>query len=192
MDEPGIIPDSSAEWLRLARAGNTKAFERLMEAHERQVFRTAMRLLGRREDAQDAAQEVFLKLYKNLNRIDEGRALAAWLYTVTVNVCRDLGRKRKIQILRPLEGMHLEAQPVALNEGPGALSLEQQRKVLASALESLTPRERAAVVLRDLEGLEMSEAARILGVAEVTVRSQLSVARLKLKRFTGKLFRRAP
>src|SRR5690242_14629893 len=77
-----------------AQAGDRAAFERLMRQHERLVLTTALRLLGNREDARDAAQEVFLRLYRNLAKVESARNLAGWLYRVTVNVCHDQRRKR--------------------------------------------------------------------------------------------------
>jgi len=80
--------------LRDAKAGDRAAFEQVVLRHERRVLLTALRLLGRWEDAQDAAQEVFVRLHRYLARFDETLELAPWLYRMTVNVCRDIGRKR--------------------------------------------------------------------------------------------------
>lgn len=82
-----------AQLLRRAKAGDNAAFEQIVIEHERRVLLTALRLLGRIEDAQDASQEVFLRLHKHLRRFDEAREFTPWLYRVTVNVCRDIGRK---------------------------------------------------------------------------------------------------
>ncbi len=71
------------------------AFERIMTECERRVLRIALRLLNNPQDAQDAAQEVFLRLYKHLDRLDETRGYEAWLFRVSVNVCRDMGRTRR-------------------------------------------------------------------------------------------------
>jgi RNA polymerase sigma-70 factor, ECF subfamily len=148
------------------------AFESLMLAHERQVLRVALRLLGNLEDAQDAAQEVFFRLYRHLGRIDAERVLAAWLYRVTVNVCRDLLRKRHPG--GPLED--LPASPVDASAG-------ERRRMLHESLKILGEKERAALVLREIEGLETSEVAAILGCSETTVRSQVSTAKAKITSF---------
>src|SRR5262252_5254747 len=87
--------EEAARRLSLARSGDAAAFEWLLRAHEVQVARTALRLTGNRQDAQDAAQEVFLRLHRSLGRIDDTRNLSGWLYRVTVNVCRDILRKRQ-------------------------------------------------------------------------------------------------
>jgi RNA polymerase sigma-70 factor (ECF subfamily) len=157
-------------------------FEQIMMLHERQVYVTALRLLGRREDAQDAAQEVFLRLHRHLDRVDHSR-LSPWLYRVTVNVCRDLARER-LRHAGPTAGDNYAA------DGPdpqGAAGLAERRRLVTEALGKLPERERAAVVLRDIEGLSTHEVARILGSAEVTVRSQISSARRKMRGFIEKL-----
>src|SRR5579864_5052818 len=81
--------------LERAKGGDLDAFDRLMRMHERQVLTTALRLLGNMEDAQDAAQETFLRLYKSLNRLPDLLEIKSWLYRVTVNVCNDAHRKRR-------------------------------------------------------------------------------------------------
>src|SRR5688572_17272333 len=75
-------------------AGDPNAFEFIVRRHERRVLTLAMRLLAAPEDAQDAAQEVFLRAFKYLHRLDTEKPIEPWLIRMTVNVCRDLGRKR--------------------------------------------------------------------------------------------------
>jgi RNA polymerase sigma-70 factor (ECF subfamily) len=104
----GCTPSSTEEFsrlLKLARSGDMAAFERIMVHHERHVLLTALRLLGRWEDAQDAAQEVFIRLYKYLHRFDEKREFLPWLYRMTVNVCRDISRKQPRAGLLSLDQM---------------------------------------------------------------------------------------
>jgi RNA polymerase sigma-70 factor, ECF subfamily len=159
-------------------ASSGKTFEGLVTAHERMVLRVAYRLLGRLEDAQDAAQEVFLRLFRNLDRI--GADPKSWLYRVTVNVCNDHHRRRKA-VLEMDSRPHSAADPAPDPER--ALALEERKRLVTEGLQTLPERERAAVVLRDIEGLSTAEVAGILGVEEVTVRSQVSSARLKLAKY---------
>ena len=157
--------------LALARAGSKSAFEQLVVEQERLVLRTAWRLLGVREDAQDAAQEVFLRLYKNVGKLRDDTAIEAWLYRVTVNVCQDTRRKRSAQVFEDLPRAAVE------NE----FEIEQQTAAVAALLAELPDKERAALVLREIEGLTTREVAGILGSSEVTVRTQIASARSKLK-----------
>src|SRR5579862_7659773 len=82
-------PEALTGLLEAARSGDLAAFEILMRRHERLVLATALRLLGRMEDAQDVSQDVFLKLYRNLGKVAATQNLSGWLYRVTVNVCHD-------------------------------------------------------------------------------------------------------
>ncbi len=178
-------PEEPATVLDAARAGDLAAFEALMRQYERLVLATALRMLGGLEDAQDASQEVFFRLYRNLGKV-ESRSLSSWLYRVTVNVCHDLRRKRGQSV--PVE----EAGDVAARESdPQQLTAEAEReRALAMSLRMLPEKERAALVLRDLEGLSTGEVARVLGSSEATVRSQVSRARIKVKDFLERYFRR--
>ena len=156
-----------------------------MRRHERLVLGTALRLLGNLEDAQDASQEVFLKLYRNLGKLATEANASAWLYRVTVNVCRDAGRKRRP--MAPVE----ELEALAAGESRGDAGEDQERRrALALGLRRLSERERTAVVLRDLEGLDTGEVARAMGTTEATVRSQISQARMKMREFLEGYLRR--
>lgn len=157
--------------------GRQETFEGLMRAHEGRVLRTALRMLGRLEDAQDAAQEVFLRLYRFLDKLDLEREAAPWLYRMTVNVCCDLLKKRPPAA--PLEFEPPSREPSADQRMEDA----ERKRLLEQGLMTLGEKERAAVVLRDVEGLETAEVARILGSSEGTVRSQVSLARVKLRRY---------
>jgi RNA polymerase sigma-70 factor (ECF subfamily) len=156
------------------RAGG-RVFEELVTAHERMVLRTAYRLLGRLEDAQDAAQEVFLRLFRNLGRMEGDPK--AWLYRVTVNVCNDHHRRR--MPVAELDEHRADPAP----DPERALTLDERKRLLVDGLATLAERERACVVLRDIEGLSTAETAAILGVEEGTVRSHISTARVKLARY---------
>jgi RNA polymerase sigma-70 factor, ECF subfamily len=179
---PPTRPEAS-DWIRRARGGDDEAFARLVEAHQRMVLRTGLRLLGRLDLAQDAAQEAFLRLHRHLDRVDESRELGPWLYRVVVNVCRDMSKRSGARVLaldEARETQDVRSDPRALDE---ALRIAEQRRLVQAALLTLPLREREAIVLRDIEGLATSEVARILGSSEGTVRSQVSTARLKIKRY---------
>lgn len=150
-------------------------FERLVRLHERMVLGVAYRLLGRMEDAQDAAQEVFLRLFQKRGQIQGDPK--PWLYRVTVNVCNDWYRKRSA-VTEPDEHA-ADPSPDALT----AITLDERKRLLSEGLKTLGEKERAAIVLRDIEGLSTQEVAKILGVEEVTVRSQICIARMKLAKY---------
>ena len=185
-----VAPEARAPNV-LPKAGIQNTFERLVKTHERRVFRTAWRLLGRLEDAQDAAQEVFLRLFRYHDRVDPDRPLEPWLYRVTVNVCRDLGRRRSVRQAMSLEEAEL-ARPLKSTEpDPGTVaSVAEERRIVEQALATLAEKERMALVLRDVEGLSTAEVAEILGSSQTTVRSQISRARLKIKKHRDRHMKR--
>lgn len=181
-------PEDRARTVAAAKVGDLQAFERLLRQHERLVLATALRLLGNLEDAQDAAQEVFLKLHRNLAKVQLSGNLTAWLYRVTVNVCHDHHRRRP-ETAALDEAGHLAGSAADPHQ---ELADAERKRALALSLHRLSQKERAALVLRDLEGLSTAEVAAALGSSEATVRSQISKARVKIKKFLDQYFRRRP
>ncbi len=182
--EAGDSREGRDSVLDAARTGDRAAFDLLMRRHERLVLGTACRLAGNLEDAQDASQEVFLRLYRNLAKLDAGN-LAAWLYRVTVNVCNDARRRRPATV--PVD----DAAELAVAGDPQQSADEAERRaLLLRSLRMLPEKERAALVLRDLEGLSTAEVAGVLGSSVGTVRSQISKARLKMRSFVERYSRR--
>ena len=177
-DPEGKAEAEFALVLQRAIAGDASAFEQIIIRYERRVLTLAWRLLASAEDAQDAAQEVFLRAFRFLHRFDTRRPFEPWLVRMTVNVCRDFGRKRQRQ---PNALIDTNALP-AKSDPHADFHSEEQRQILYTALQHLPEKERAAVVLRDIEGLSTAEVAEILGSSEATVRSQISNARLKIKK----------
>jgi RNA polymerase sigma-70 factor (ECF subfamily) len=157
----------------LAAAG-TESFDQVLRRREGQVLRTAFRILGNWADAEDVAQETFLRLHRHGLRFEHDAALGAWLYRVTVNLCIDWGRKS-----RPSAELTDNLSQAAVAEL--GLIREQQRQRLMAALAKLPVKERAAVVLREIEGLSTAEVAAALGVKEGTVRSQIFSAMARLR-----------
>ena len=185
MAAPVERPDDGAGAIAAAKAGDLAAFESLMRQHERLVLGTAVRLLGKLEDAQDASQEVFLRLYRNLGKIGAVENVTGWLYRVTVNVCHDMTRKRPAQV-------GVDEIPELVDTGADrqqSATRAERQHALQMSLRFLSEKERAAMVLRDLEGLSTGEVARVLGSSEATVRSQISKARIKVRGFMERYFR---
>ncbi len=147
--------------------------EELVAAHRPMVLRTAYRMLGSLEDAQDVTQEVFLRVLKHGNKL--GPDPKAWLYRVTVNVCNDYYRRAR-HASSELTGETADPAP----DPEKILSLKERRTLLLAGLGRLSPRERSCIVLRDIEGLTTAEVAQILDVEETTVRGQIHSARVKL------------
>jgi len=150
------------------------SFDQVLRQREGQVLRTAFRILGNWADAEDVAQEVFLRLHRRGLVFANDAAAGGWLYRVTVNLCLDRARSaRPYQDLPDLASLDRSAEAAVL--------VEEQKQRLMSALATLPPKERAAVVLREIEGLSTAEVAEALGSSEVTVRSQISKALVRLR-----------
>jgi len=185
---------STASAVERAKAGDPAAFEELIDCYTRKVLSTAWRMLGNREDAHDAAQEVFLRVHKYLKGFRSDQDFAAWLYRIIVNVCRDHLRKRgNTHQFGSFESERDDGAFDALTSGEdieASAIKSQQRAMITEALDTLSTRERAALVLRDLEGLSTKEVARILGSSQTTVRTQISSARAKIKQYRDRVMNR--
>ena len=181
-----------ASLIERARGGDATAFEQIVIHYQRKVLATAWRMLGNQDDARDAAQEVFLRAFKYLGSYRADQDFGGWLHRITVNVCRDAGRKRSRIVFTSFEDERDEGlEHAASDENLEASAIRaEQRALVAEALNTLTKKERAALVLRDLEGLPTEEVARLLGTSEATVRSQVSAARARIKQFHERLLRR--
>jgi RNA polymerase sigma-70 factor (ECF subfamily) len=179
----------ASELARLVRAtlgGDPTAFECIILRYETRVMTLASRLLGAREEARDVAQEVFLRAFKYLHRLDLRKPVEPWLMRITVNVSRDVMRRRQRRQHTFVE--HDEQDTVDGSPGPlDWLVRKEERRLLLTALDALPYKERLALVLRDVEGLSTSEVAEILQSSETTVRSQVSRGRVRLKAVINRL-----
>ena len=179
------VAETADPLIARARAGDRAAFDQLMMQHQQRVVALAWRLLGTQDDARDAAQEAFLRVYKHLHKYDPAQDFNGWLYRIVVNVCRDLHRQRGrhgVSFEASLEAGTV-SEPISGEDTEASARLAQQRALVQRALACLSEKERQALVLRELEELPTEEVARILGSSPVTVRSQISAARAKVRAF---------
>lgn len=195
--QPQFRPEESSDGddtfalISLARSGDMAAFDQLMRRHERLVLMTSVRFLnGNLADAQDAAQTVFLRLHRSLGQFRDANSAAsfsAWLYRITVNVCHDMNRRKQRRAEVDLSAV---ARVTAVHNDDSAPDVERQMEAIKAGLRQLGEKERAAIVLRDIEGLTTSQVASILGSSEATVRSQISLGRRKIRKFVQTYMRR--
>ena len=171
----GEIPRETTESL------DPISFENVLRRREAQVLRTAYRILGNWADAEDVAQEVFLRLHRhglgNAQGFVNDAAAGGWLYRVTVNLCLDRMRSAR----HSTDSQELPDLPSLDRSAEAAVLIEEKKQRLMAALATLPAKERAAVVLREIEGLSTAEVAAALGSSEVTVRSQISKALVRLR-----------
>ena len=185
VDAPTTEGGSLSLLIERAAKGDKAAFEQVMIHSEQRVMAMTWRMLGNEADARDASQEVFLRVYKYLGRFRGDQDFFAWLYGITVNVCRDFLKKRQSHNSRFVSfGEDAgEAHEVADEHADAeqVLVQTQQRELIAKAMGTLPFKERASIVLRDVEGLSTEEVARIMKSSATTVRSQISSARKKIR-----------
>jgi RNA polymerase sigma-70 factor (ECF subfamily) len=174
-----------------ASDGDGDAFEALVRKYQTWVFTLAYRMLGNRADAEEMAQEIFLKAFRGLKRFERKSAFSTWLYSIATNHClNELESRRRRPRPRELNG------PVGKGGNPGSLldqvadptpgadrDLEgvELRRLIQEQLLRLTPEHRSILVLRDVQGLAYEEIGLILGLEPGTVRSRLHRARMELK-----------
>jgi RNA polymerase sigma-70 factor (ECF subfamily) len=181
--------------IKRAASGDTAAFEQIMIHSQQRVMAMTWRILGNESDARDASQEVFLRVYKYLGRFKQDQDFFAWLYQITVNVCRDMAKKRQhhsdqFTSLDADGGEGAFEVPAGQEDAVEALIHMQQRELITRAMATLPEKERAAIVLRDIEGLQTDEVARIMKSSSTTVRSQISSARKKIKVYCERYLKR--
>lgn len=166
--------------IEAARNGDSAAFEEIMILTEQRVAQIAWRILGDAEDVKDALQETFLRFFRHLRRYDESQDLMGWLTRIAVNASLDVRRRRsKLGIFDPLESAGPVADP-ALGADDDLIH-RGELALLRRAIDTLPPKQRLAVLLRDVEGLPTSEVAAALSSSAATVRVHLSRARLRIR-----------
>ncbi len=177
-DQSGASTDPVIlEWVNAAVEGDQDAFSELVYTYQESVYNLCYRLLGERTEAEDAAQEAFLRAYLNLNRYDPSRSFKTWLLSIASNHCIDRLRRRRIHWLsidEPLPSLSLreddpEPEDVAISR--------EQSKAMQKLLNELPPDYRAAVVLRYWYDYSYIEIADILDTTESAIKSRLFRAR---------------
>lgn len=171
------INDQEAQWIEMARGGDDEAFGKLVDAYQGPVFNLCYRILGDAREAEDAAQESFLRAYRNLPRYDASRKFVNWMLTIASNYSVDQVRKRHLKLL-PLEKL-----PGIHQKGRGGQSLDerliktQADREIRELLGTLSPIDRSAVVLRYWNDLSYEEISEVLQLSVSAVRSRLHRSR---------------
>jgi len=171
--------------MELVSAGDAAAFEQLVERHQRLVIGTVARMLGNNSDAEDIAQQVFVRVWKSASRYVPRARFTTWLLTITRNLVFNELRRRKRHTTTPLQG-EKEGEEIQLKDERGAtpdaslLESELQRAI-EQAIAALPETQRLAVVLRRYEELSYEEIAEALGQSIPAVKSLLFRARTELR-----------
>ncbi|NLP37898.1 MAG: sigma-70 family RNA polymerase sigma factor [Firmicutes bacterium] len=182
---------SEQEKLLVSRCqkGDLHAYDLLMQKYEKKVYTLCYRMTGNKEDAADLAQESFLKAFRALPSFQGQSSFSTWLFRIVTNTCLDERRKRQrkphiYSLDNPLSTADGEIQLEFADEGPGPLqiTLEQElQKEIQELLHRLPPKQRAIIIMRDLQGFSYEEMAEALEISLGTVKSRLSRARSRLR-----------
>jgi RNA polymerase sigma-70 factor (ECF subfamily) len=168
-----------AELVRSLRAGSREAFREFVQVHQEHVFALALRLTGDEHDAMDLTQETFIKAWLAVSRFRGESRLSTWVHGIVVRLARQQWRTRKRRDARERRWARERYQD-ALREAMPEASID-----LECAIAELSPRMRMALVLHCIEGLPQKEVARLMGVAEGTVKAHIHSARRALQEKLG-------
>lgn len=177
------MPAEEQKLIDAAIAGDSGAFERLIEPLEGRIYAVALRMCGNREDAQDCMQESMIRIYRALSSFKGQSSFSTWVYRVTMNTCLDELRRRKARRSTSLDTL-LDSgwSPTDETDTPERHAIQsEQRRTLERAIAELPEDMRAAVVLRDIQGLAYDEIASTLNVNVGTVKSRISRGRERLR-----------
>ncbi|MCP4362460.1 MAG: sigma-70 family RNA polymerase sigma factor [Chloroflexi bacterium] len=183
-----MVHDDEQTWVRLAQQGDKAAFAELVRLHQTAVFNVAYRLFGRRQDAEDAAQEAFLRAYRALHRFDRSRPFAPWIKRITVNLCLNWLESERIRPQVSVADMTPREE-----EAPGmdqwahqsptpeqTMVQQENARRLRQAIVQLPTRYRAVIEYRHFQELSYEEIAVVMERPLSSVKSDLFRARKML------------
>jgi RNA polymerase sigma-70 factor (ECF subfamily) len=161
-----------------ASKGDVEAFAKLVRDHSSLVYRVALRILGV-DDAQDASQEIWIRVWRNIRNFRGESAFSTWLYRITVNTCLSIRQKESRRDERELgEDLPYLSESSGGDADPEAAALNaERREEIQEALQHVRVEHRAALVLRHMEGLSYAEIAEVLGVPDGTAKGWVSRGR---------------
>jgi len=181
--KPNRQDGDEAELIERARTGDTGAFGILVERYQRRVVGVAMAVVHDQEDALELAQETFVRAFENVGKFESRSSFSTWLYRIAANIAIDFRRRERRH--PTMRGDEAEIELQRLPSKLGNAFKETQRGEMAErirrALDQLTPEHRAAILLREVEGLSYDEISDVLQCPRGTVMSRLHYARNHLR-----------
>lgn len=182
-DRPGVAVMNDRAWVEAARRGDEEAFAQLVRRHSPGLHRAVARVLGDETEAWDVVQMAFLRAWQRLDRYDDRYSFTTWLYRIGTNLAIDLLRSRSSRERAHKAGTEHRLRLVGEGEGAGARTESREADaILRQVVLVLTPQQRSAFVLREMQGFETSEVAAVLGCSAATVRNHVFQARKALRR----------
>jgi len=165
--------------------GDMSAFEEIVRKHQDRIYNICRYMLGNTQDSEDAAQDVFIKAYRNIKNFKPKASLYTWLYRIAINQCIDYRRRPFMESIfrKSAQGEEYILEPPSSNLSPERLYESRQiSDVIQISLDKLSPKLRAVIVLKENEGLSYNEIAETLEISVGTVKSRISRAREELKK----------
>jgi RNA polymerase sigma-70 factor (ECF subfamily) len=173
------VQDNESVWLARAQEGNAEAFSRLVETYQRPVYNLCYRMLNDAGDAEDAAQETFLRAYRSLKAYDRSRPFPTWLLSIAAHYCIDQARKRRMTIVS-MDDLPYQELPDN-NPGPeSAMGRKEEQGRVRALLGTLTDTDRAAVIMYYWYEFSYEEIGEALSLSLSAVKSRLHRARLSM------------
>jgi RNA polymerase sigma-70 factor (ECF subfamily) len=175
---------ADSDLITRAAGGDAAAFQALVERHRSMVYRVAYQFAGNHHDAEDIAQDVFIKVYRSLDKFRQDAQLSSWLYRIVMNACID-HRRRQMPASRAPHGEEAEQELLNTAEetpGPEARAYAGELgQALEAEIKRLPPGQRIVFIMRHYQGHKLGEIAGALGLAEGTVKRQLHAAVHRLR-----------
>ncbi|MCU1232967.1 MAG: polymerase, sigma-24 subunit, subfamily [Candidatus Solibacter sp.] len=168
-----------ADLIRQATKGSVESYNLLVSRWEKRIYNYLLRITANREDALDLTQDVFLKAYQNLRKLDDAARFAPWLYRIAHNEAYSMFRKRRPET--DVDELEPEATETKITVGGSSVFPIELSIAVGSALERLSPDQREAVVLKIYQGFKFEEMSEILSCPVSTVKSRLYTALELLK-----------
>jgi RNA polymerase sigma-70 factor (ECF subfamily) len=189
------MSETDKELVEKILEGNSRAAEQIVRRHQKFVFNVIYHYLGKDDRVEDIAQEVFMKFFQHLEQYDTGRPIKNWLGRITANRCLDELRRRKTDRLRFASDLEEDEENYLDNlytafKGNTALSESDATDcltLLSNAMDQLSPKDRMAFVLREVEDLDYAAAAQMLGCSQLAARIRVSRAKKHLQKELGRL-----
>ena len=184
--------DDERRFLRRLQARDEHAFNELVQLYEGRVYRLVLRILGKPDEAEDMAQDVFVAVFRSVDKFRGDSKLSTWIYKIAINLCKNRGRYWSRRPSEAAEDLGAVEEKGWLEEGPARTTAElsapdqhvpgyQVEEIVRRCIQELGPDYRDVVVLRDVEELRYEEIVEITGLPEGTVKSRLHRGRALLK-----------
>jgi RNA polymerase sigma-70 factor (ECF subfamily) len=183
------MSENERDLVERAKSGDIEAFEQLIVGCQKKVFNIAYRMIGNYDDANELAQEVFLKAFRSIKKFKGDSLFSTWIYKVTTNVCLDEIRTRKKKVVisldQEIEFNDREIKRQIPDNAPTPdmeAETNELKQIVNESIAQLNENYRSVIILRDIQGLSYGEISKVVNCPEGTVKSRINRARQALKK----------